>query len=74
MIFTTPPHKAFIVKRIAQDEVHVICRDCDFKHAIPLGINNRYDGKGYTVNKTEHDHNIRSVFNTPPPTTGKRFL
>lgn len=37
-------------KRVSQDEVHIMCRYCDFKQAVPLLINGEYDGKGIVIN------------------------
>lgn len=68
-------HQRLKVERMSQDEVRVTCKDCDFKHAIPLKINGRYDGTGHTMSGDELKalHPMQSIFNTPPPSRGKGF-
>ena len=55
--------------RVSQDEVHLVCSGCSYKHAVPLLINGKYDGSGKIVdsgNKTVN-HYYQPILNSNPP-------
>lgn len=59
-------HK-FNVIRVSQDEVHMVCVDCDFKHVFRLTIEGHYQDCGMIVRDGTKPHPVEFVLAHPPP-------